>query len=78
MAAARLAQAREELAAFGTEHSVPVENLLTPDVLRRLLWTPPADLSEAGIAAALTALGARPWQVGIAAPIVARACADHA
>jgi ribonuclease D len=77
VAAARLAQAREELAAFGREHSVPVENLLTPDVLRRLLWTPPADLSEAGIAAGLTALGARPWQVGIAAPIVARACTDH-
>jgi ribonuclease D len=77
VAAARLAQAREGLLAFGTEHSVPVENLLTPDVLRRLLWTPPADLSEAGIAAALSALGARPWQVGIAAPIVVRACADH-
>jgi len=77
VAAARLAQAREELAAFGKEHSVPVENLLTPDVLRRLLWTPPADLTEAGIVAALTALGARPWQVAVAAPIVARACADH-
>jgi ribonuclease D len=77
VAAARLAQVREEIAAFGTEHSVPVENILTPDVLRRLLWTPPADLSESGIAAALTALGARPWQVAITAPIIARACADH-
>ena len=77
VAAARLAQAREGIAAFGAEHAVPVENLLTPDVLRRLLWTPPADLSEAGIAAALAALGARPWQVAITAPIVARACAEH-
>jgi ribonuclease D len=77
VAAARLAQAREEITAFGTEHSVPVENVLTPDVLRRVLWTPPADLSEPSVAAALAALGARPWQVAIAAPIIARACADH-
>ncbi|MEP6629781.1 MAG: HRDC domain-containing protein [Lapillicoccus sp.] len=77
VAAARLAQAREEIAAFGTEHAVPVENLLTPDVLRRVLWTPPADLSEAGVAQALSHLGARRWQVEITAPIIARACADH-
>ncbi len=78
IAAARLAQVREELAAFSTERSVPVENLLTPDLLRRVLWSPPADLSEAGVAAALSAMGARPWQVEITAPMVARACADHA
>ena len=77
VAAARLAQAREGLAAFGTEHTVPVENLLTPDVLRRVIWSPPADLSAAGIGAALAALGARPWQVAITAPIVAQACVDH-
>jgi ribonuclease D len=75
VAAARLAQAREGIAAFGAEHTVPVENLLTPDILRRLIWSPPADLSEAGIAATLTALGARPWQVAITAPIIAQACA---
>ena len=77
VAAARLAQAREGLAAFGTEHAVPVENLLTPDVLRRVIWSPPADLSAAGIGVALAALGARPWQVAITAPIVAQACVDH-
>lgn len=76
VAAARLTQARAELAAFAAQHEVPVENLLTPDLLRRVLWTPPHDLSEAGVAAALTEMGARPWQVEIAAPIVARACAD--
>ena len=36
-----------------------------------------ADLSAAGIGAALAALGARPWQVAITAPIVAQACVDH-
>ena len=29
-------------------------------------------------AAALGALGARPWQVAITAPIIAQACVDHA
>ena len=50
---------------------------MTPDVLRRLLWTPPADLSEAGIAAGTDRAWRPTWQVAIAAPIVARACADH-
>jgi ribonuclease D len=78
VAAARLAQAREGIAAFGAEHAVPVENVLTPDLLRRLIWSPPADLSETGIAAALSTLGARPWQVAVTAPIIAQACVDHA
>lgn len=77
VAAARLTQAREEMSAFAEAHSLPVENVLTPDTLRRVLWQPPADLGEQSVAAELTALGARPWQVAVAAPIIARACADH-
>ncbi|MEO3939175.1 HRDC domain-containing protein [Dermatophilaceae bacterium Soc4.6] len=77
LAAARLTQARDELGVFAEEHAVPLENLLTPDTLRRVLWSPPARLDEAGIAAALTAYGARPWQVAVAAPVIARACAAH-
>ncbi|MEO8829894.1 HRDC domain-containing protein [Lapillicoccus sp.] len=74
VAAARLAAARQGLAAYGEQRIVPVENVLTPDLLRRVLWTPPKVLDEASFAAALTALGARPWQVEIAAPIIAAAC----
>ncbi len=77
VAAARLAQARGEITAFGLEHRVPVENVLTPDVLRRILWTPPSDVSEAGILVALRAMGARPWQVQATAPAIVRAFADH-
>jgi ribonuclease D len=40
-AAGRLAAARAGLTALSEERSVPVENLLTPDVVRRVLWTPP-------------------------------------
>ena len=77
VAAVRLAQAREELTAFAEEHRVPVENLLTPETLRRVLWQPPPDTSVDGIAAVLTSYGARPWQVEIAAPVVAAAIAEH-
>jgi ribonuclease D len=55
---------------------VPVENLLTPDHLRRVLWTPPkasgVELEQA-VGAELARLGARPWQVGLTAPLLAAA-----
>ncbi len=41
VAAARLSTARELVNAFAEERQVPVENLLTPDYLRRVLWKPP-------------------------------------
>jgi ribonuclease D len=71
VAAARLTEARAALAEIAAAHTLPVENLLTPDVLRRLLWEPPAETSQAGVAARLTALGARPWQVGLVAETLA-------
>ena len=64
-AAARLASAKPALAALSEELEVPAENLLTPDTMRRLLWTPPRgrDDLERAVAAELSRLGARPWQV---------------
>jgi ribonuclease D len=64
VAAARLTRAREELKALAEEHHLPVENVLTPDYVRRLLWEPPTagDLPDA-VTRRLTELGARPWQV---------------
>jgi len=59
-AAARLTAARAAVAAVGEQWAIPVENLLLPDLLRRVCWTPPAD---GDVAAALRAGGARPWQV---------------
>ncbi len=77
VAAARLAATREALAAFSAARTVPVENLLTPDLVRRVLWSPPADLSCEGFAAELRAAGAREWQIDITAPILAAAATDH-
>jgi ribonuclease D len=69
VAAARLARARERLKQVAEGHGLPVENLLTPDHVRRLMWQPPdsgleADL-EAAVAERLTSLGARRWQVDL-------------
>ncbi|MBA4103619.1 MAG: ribonuclease D, partial [Arthrobacter sp.] len=72
-AAARLATARPLLQARAEELNLPLENLLTPDYLRRVAWRPPADVSEDAIAAELRALGARDWQVELAAPLISDA-----
>ena len=71
-AAARLTRCREAITALAEQHRMPVENLLTPDLLRRLCWRPPQDVSADGIGAALAEAGARPWQVGlVAGPLAA-------
>ena len=72
-AAARLAAARPAVAAIADEHLLPVENLLSPDLLRRLCWSPPRDLEDETITAALRTGGARPWQAELTAHVIARA-----
>jgi ribonuclease D len=61
-AATRLAAVREALAAIAAEHELPVENVLTPDHVRRLAWRPPDPLTEESVDAALQGYGARRWQ----------------
>jgi ribonuclease D len=62
------------LQAKADELKLPVENLLTPDYLRRVAWRPPAEVSQETIAAELRSLGAREWQISFAAPILTEAC----
>jgi ribonuclease D len=64
---ARLQAAKETLAALSEELSIPVENLLTPDFLRRLCWDPPAENSVTDVSGALLSFGARQWQVTLVA-----------
>ena len=78
VAAARLARSRELLASVAAELAVPVENLLTPDLLRRFLWEGPPAPSTEDVAEALREMGAREWQTTIAAPLIALACSEHA
>jgi ribonuclease D len=69
----RLKRARAAVADVATRLDIPIENLLTPEYLRRVAWSPPLPVSHDGIAAALAALGARPWQLDATAQPIADA-----
>jgi ribonuclease D len=75
-AAERLAAARAVVTTLATDSRLPVENLLSPDALRRLSWDPPSVTDEPSVAQALASYGARPWQIELAAGPVARALSN--
>jgi ribonuclease D len=75
-AAARLAAAREAVAALSAGYRLPVENLLAPEALRRVAWEPPVPATAEAIAAVLAGYGARPWQAGLTAAPLADAFAN--
>jgi len=72
-AAARLAAARTAVAAVAEANTVPVENLLAPDALRRLSWDPPQPSDTETVGLALAGYGARPWQIELTAGPIASA-----
>ena len=78
LAAARLAAARLAVGTVAEKHNLPVENLLTPDTVRRLAWSPPGPSGDGPldadvVAGFLRAQGARPWQVQETAEVLAQA-----
>ena len=72
-AAARLSAARAAVTALADELNLPQENLITPDTVRRLCWSPPADATPEEVAAVLAGLGARPWQIQLTTPLLTKA-----
>jgi ribonuclease D len=76
-AAARLARARTAVGAIAADHTVPPENLLTPDTLRRLAWAPPEPVDAAAVRAFLADHGARPWQIGLTLDALTEALTDE-
>ncbi|MHA7238594.1 HRDC domain-containing protein [Arthrobacter sp. TMS1-12-1] len=75
-AAARLQTARPRVGQRAETLGMPVENLLTPDYLRRIAWRPPAEISLESVSAALADLGARAWQIEQVAAIITVAFLD--
>ncbi|MBX3088356.1 MAG: ribonuclease D [Cryobacterium sp.] len=73
---ARLKRAKAEFAELSEKLSIPMENLLTPDLLRRISWEPPADLQE--LPTVLREGGARPWQIDLAVPAIRKAFVEAA
>lgn len=69
LAAARLAAARAGLAEVAETLQIPVENLLSPDAVRRIMWKPP----DGPLREALAALGARTWQIDVTEEVLRQA-----
>jgi len=61
------------VSAVAEANTVPVENLLAPDALRRLSWDPPQPSDTETVGLALAAYGARPWQIELTAGPIASA-----
>jgi ribonuclease D len=64
----RLEFTRAELSSMARDLALPVENLMTPDTIRRVLWTPPDTPTK--LVETLFEYGARPWQVEIVEPVL--------
>jgi ribonuclease D len=75
-AATRLQVARAGLAQLSEKWSVPVENLLSPDLVRRLMWSPPEPRDAATVTGFLHAGGARQWQIELTGPVLTEALAS--
>ncbi len=76
VAAARLVRCREVVTRLATHHSLPPENLVAPDAIRRLAWTPPSPLNAQTVDSTLANIGVRNWQRGLLTAPLAEALVD--
>ena len=76
-AAARLAASRAAVGEIAEQHRLPTENLLSPDTVRRMAWTPPKQIDAGIVAEALREHGAREWQISLTAAALAEALLER-
>ena len=78
---APLSHARAAIEIIAQENQIPVENLITPEHVRRVCWKPPVGatttLSVSEVETALAELGARGWQIQLVAPALAAALLER-
>ena len=78
---APLSHARAAIELIAQENEIPVENLVTPEHVRRLCWKPPAGATETlsipAVEQALSQLGARQWQINLVGPALASALLER-
>ena len=78
---APLSHARAAIELIAEENQIPVENLITPEHVRRVCWKPPVGatsaLSVSEVESALSELGARQWQIDLVAPALAAALLER-
>jgi ribonuclease D len=63
----RLRHAKNALSSISEQVNVPLENLLTPDFLRQICFTPPEPPTLENVRLSLLEFGARNWQVDLTA-----------
>lgn len=66
----RLKYAKASLVELSEKRLVPLENLLTPELLRQVSFTPPETLAVQALSEKLIQLGARPWQIELTAGLI--------
>ena len=69
----RLRFAKSALIDLSQKLNLPVENLLTPEYLRNLCFTPPEEINEETVEKRLMDLGARPWQRQLTCSVITEA-----
>ncbi len=74
---APLSHARARIEIIAQENCIPVENLITPELVRRICWSSPdpstVEFSPLIVREHLLELGARSWQVDLVAEAIAAA-----
>lgn len=78
---APLSHARAAIETAAEKLSIPPENLISPELVRRLCWNPPEgatmNLNKEAVAESLIAQGARQWQADIVGPLIAAALLER-
>ena len=73
---ARLTHARAALMELSAQIQIPTENLVTPELVRKICWQDPPALSseyEDFVIEQLNKTGARPWQIELVTPAISAA-----
>ncbi|WIY81401.1 HRDC domain-containing protein [Propionimicrobium sp. PCR01-08-3] len=66
----RWERVRPAVVALAADLNLPVENLISPDALKHVLWGLDAGLSTESVSAQLAGRDARPWQQELVAPVI--------
>lgn len=74
----RLRLARASIGELSESLAIPVENILTPDTLRRLAWAPPEPVTVDAVSRFLADSGARAWQIDATAQAITNAFVEAA
>jgi ribonuclease D len=69
----RLKLSKAALIEISQQQQVPLENLLTPEILRQVSFTPPPEITTERVSEKLVELGARSWQSQLTSAVITEA-----